>query len=134
MVFDHVEALRGWLAGGGFAPSVEIPDDAHEYMACLFVDFAEVLKADRTGLTFYGRKDGQEVYITTLAWDVLLREASDEENMNARLDKRERDAARELAHMAGGADPDGGLFTDDDDEDGDFKDDCAEDDDDGIPY
>jgi hypothetical protein len=96
MVEEHVEALIGWLANGGFAPQVEVPDDPYAYMGFLFVEFAKIISADDQGITYYGRNpDGSLVYITTLKWAVFFREYGRHLDMGDKLDKREKEYADE---------------------------------------
>jgi hypothetical protein len=102
MPHEHIEALRSWLAGGGFAPSVELPADRYEYLACMFVEFAEVLSANSAGLVYFARNThGKLVQNATVTWYVLMKEIDEEQRIGDRLDKRDVDAENEARFMAG---------------------------------
>lgn len=55
MMFDHVEALRDWMRGGGFAPEARfIPVDCHEHFGAFPKDVD--ISADAGGLTIGGQR------------------------------------------------------------------------------
>jgi hypothetical protein len=73
MIHDHAEALRDWLASGGFEPTVSISVDCHEAFGA-WPKFPAQVTADRWGIWLRREPDTDfSAPVVSMAWDDVLK-------------------------------------------------------------